>query len=249
MSVYYDMLKKINYFICCFFLSFLLVNEESIASDESRLLNVNFVVLTNKTNISNNIDLKQLKNEIYILNKYFITKNRDKIFDFKFKSAFFYKDIDGSQCEFLKYGDIKEYDSIEASELYWKCKDKRIRDPFAINFYIVDSYSKKKGYKSITSHGKNAGNHPFVLIDWQRLNHKVQSPEEHEMGHAFGLTHVCNPNAKITTETNIMASRENCKGSGGLRNVGFNDSQQKIINTTYRKIMRRFNSNKRILED
>ena len=114
----------------------------------------------------------------------------------------------------------------------------------AINFYIVDSYSKKQGYKSITSHGKNAGNHPFILIDWERLNHKVQSPEEHEMGHAFGLVHVCKKNAKISSETNIMASTENCEGSGGLRNIGFNDKQLKTINITYKKILRRFNSSK-----
>ena len=49
--------------------------------------------------------------------------------------------------------------------------------------------------------------------------------EEDEMGHAFGLEHVCAPGATVKTPTNIMASADCKKGSGGLRNIGF-DSEQ-----------------------
>jgi len=75
------------------------------------------------------------------------------------------------------------------------------------------------------SMGGATGNRPFVLIDYERLGNKVQSPEVHEMGHAFGLSHVCHVGAKTSTPTNIMGSKENCKGSGGVRNLGFTPEQ------------------------
>jgi hypothetical protein len=49
------------------------------------------------------------------------------------------------------------------------------------------------------------------------------------MGHAFGLGHECVPGARRTTSTNIMASADCGKGSGGLRDIGFNATQVKII--------------------
>ena len=206
-------------------------------------VDVNFVVLTKHNLVHKTINTQTFLNEIKILNKYFIDEDGKKIFDFKFKSAYKYAQIKDSNCSFLKYGDIKKYNTKEVSELYWRCEDDRVRDPQAINFYIVDSYSKDNGYDSGTSHGKNARNHPFILMDWERLNHKGQSPEEHEMGHAFGLGHVCDKDATTHSDTNIMASTGNCEGSGGLRNIGFNEHQVRIINKHYIKIKQIFDKN------
>ncbi len=60
------------------------------------------------------------------------------------------------------------------------------------------------------------------------------------MGHAFGLIHVCEPNAKRNSNTNIMASSGRCKGSGGLRNIGFNQQQVNTILQYSKKIEQRF---------
>ncbi len=49
------------------------------------------------------------------------------------------------------------------------------------------------------------------------------------MGHAFGLGHLCIAHATIDTPTNIMASTQNCEGSGGQRNIGFDDDQVATI--------------------
>ncbi|MDC4142905.1 metalloprotease, partial [Acinetobacter nosocomialis] len=47
--------------------------------------------------------------------------------------------------------------------------------------------------------------------------------------------HVCVPNATKTTPTNIMASAECKLGSGGLRNLGFTQTQLQTILSTYKQ--------------
>ena len=143
---------------------------------------------------------------------------------------------------FVKLGDTKEeYNSDRWADKFNECSDKKVKDPSAVNFFIFDSYSKKQGYADRTSHGKRNSNRPYVLIDWVRLDHKVQSPEEHEMGHAFGLDHVYVKGAKITDSTNIMASAESGEGSGGLRDIGFNNKQVATIREYAVRIRDRLN--------
>lgn len=102
----------------------------------------------------------------------------------------------------------------------------RLVDPKAINFYVYDSYGTSYGDNDISSHGIHNLGHPLVLIDYERLNHTTQSPEEHEFGHAFGLGHVCVPGATLNSDTNIMASIDNCNGSGGRRKLLLRTSHQ-----------------------
>ena len=72
-------------------------------------------------------------------------------------------------------------------------------------------------------------NRPYVLIDWERLGGNIQNAEVHEMGHAFGLGHVGVPGAQGDTSTNIMASAGEGFGSGGIRDLGFSESQAALI--------------------
>ena len=170
--------------------------------------------------------------EVDILNTYFVTEKREKIVEFRFKSAHFYPEIKNSSCDFIELGDFTgKYDKSRVKKNYFGCMDKKVRDPKAINIFIIDSYSPKYGFAYTTSRGGfNHGKQPFILLDWERLDHTKMSPEEHEMGHAFGLGHVCEPGAKRNSHTNIMASSSNCKGSAGLRDIGFNEEQtQKIL--------------------
>jgi hypothetical protein len=109
------------------------------------------------------------------------------------------------------------------------CTDSRLVDPKAVNVYVYDSYSVAYGDNDITSHGIHNSGQPLVLLDWQRLDHTTQSPEEHEFGHVFGLIHVCVPGATLNTSTNIMASADCGLGSGGQRNIGFDASQLSTI--------------------
>ncbi len=201
------------------------------------ILFVNFVVLTDnyakaKEDIINDID-----NEVSILNKNFVNANREQIIEFKKKNLVLYDDIKNSSCDFVRIGEYEgEYNSDDWQELFNDCKDTKVADKRAVNFYIYDGFSKKDGFSNKDSHGKNNRNYPYILLDWQRLNHNVQSPEEHEMGHALGLKHVCVPGAKNNSNTNIMASSDCGRGSGGLRNIGFDEAQVNIILDNVKKI-------------
>jgi len=194
------------------------------------VFDVHFVVLSGKPHINDAVDTETAVNEIDILNRYFVAEDRQPLVRFRFKALHTFEEIQDTSCEFIRIGDFTgEYSSGYWRDLFNACPDPRVVDPSAINFYIVDRYSAGKGFAEKDSHGVNNANKPYILLDWERLNHTIQSPEEHEMGHAFGLGHECAPGAGIETSTNIMASRECGKGSGGRRDIGFNRKQVRII--------------------
>lgn len=202
------------------------------AQDGGTLLtfDLHFAVITKNPAAHGVVTLSQLKTEVDILNTYFVTEGRQPIVKFRFKSASFYDDIKHSRCEFVKIGDTEvPYDSDRLAALFNACDDVKVRDPQAINFYVYDSYDAQKGASDTTGHGKRNSNRPFLILDWERLNHKDQSPEEHEMGHAFGLGHECAPGARRESSTNIMTSSDCGRGSGGRRDIGFNARQVKTI--------------------
>lgn len=199
---------------------------------------VHFTVLTSDASAIAKATKEQMKKEVTILNDYFVSKSRGKIVTFTFKSASLYADIQNSSCDLVRMSnDGRAYDSGAWEAAIDACSDPKVVDPNAINFFVYDNFVG--GYGDTTSRGKLNSHHPYVLIDWQRLEHINQSPEEHEMGHAFGLDHVCNPTATSTTSTNIMASSGDypdangnmvdCPGSGGLRDIGFRQPQVDII--------------------
>ena len=100
-----------------------------------------------------------------------------------------------------------------------------------------------------SSHAKNNDDHPYCVIDYARINGNANrvGVEEHEMGHGFGLAHVCIPGANGSSSTNIMSSSgsypsdnnyeyisgdptSTCSsGSSGKRDIGFNTQQCQII--------------------
>jgi hypothetical protein len=193
-------------------------------------IDVHFCVITSNPKAQQKATLQQLKEEVKILNSKFVTFRKKPIVRFKFKSASFYNDIKNSKDQLAVFGNSKEAGNTDKfTKLFSSCTDKKIRDPHAINFYVYDSYNEKSGFADITSHGRRNSNRPFILIDWQRLNNNVQSPEAHEMGHAFGLYHVAVPGAKPNHPTNIMTSTQYGFGSGGKRDLGFTESQTAII--------------------
>jgi hypothetical protein len=191
---------------------------------------VHFCVLTRNPEAHRAATPAQCRKEVDILNATFRTLDAEPLVRFEFKGFAAYDDVKGSPSELLSFGDRTEkYDTELVAKAFNACKDRKVRDPQAINIYIYDSHSPKGGSADMTSHGKRNSNRPFVLIDWRRLNGAVQNAEAHEMGHCFGLEHVGVPGAGAKTSTNIMASAAEQFGSGGLRDLGFTPAQAAVI--------------------
>lgn len=196
---------------------------------------VTFVVATGKKEALERASLEQLHREIDILNTYFVTDDRRPLIHFKFKKAIMHEDLLASDCGFADLLDQPSTWQDPFRKKFLACPDPKAGlDPIAITFIVADHWSKKDGFTFMDSLGGRYGagrfgSVPFVQLDWKRLDHRIQSPEEHEMGHAFGLPHVCEPGATGQTDTNIMASHAGCDGSGGKRTRGFNAEQVATI--------------------
>ena len=175
----------------------------------SYAFNVHFLVVSDRPAIVVKATEAQMRKEVDILNEYFVTDCQALL------------DLGNARTE---YGDGEAWKTAING-----CEDKDIIDPEAINFIVYDSWNSNKEFGDIGSHGRRNRNRPYVLIDCARLDHMEQPAEEHEMGHAFGLSHVCVPHAKRKTDTNIMAAAKDCAGSGGERNLGFEPDQVQTI--------------------
>lgn len=194
-----------------------------------------------------------LAGEIDLLNAHFVDASGGPVCDgadcvsFTLQSMHFRDEIADSGCALLDFGDMRDpmyldeadpehvdlSDGVE--DAVYACDDERIVAPRAINLYVYDEYRWRDGEADpggIDSRGRSAERrgvyHPYVVLDLERLQHQTQSPEEHEMGHAFSLGHVCDPAVKrVTHDSNIMGSTcSDCEGgpeapSGGARNLGF----------------------------
>jgi hypothetical protein len=200
------------------------------AADPLPQFDVHFAVITRNPGAHRVATREQLEKEVEILNAHFVSEQRHAVVVFKLKSVALYGEIKDSACELVGLGDsAQNFDSGLADRAFNACAEPLVRDPHAINFYVYDAYAGATGFADATGHGRRNSNRPYVFLDWKRLNHAGQAPEEHEMGHAFGLGHECVPGATPRTSTNIMASAECGKGSGGMRDLGFNARQVESI--------------------
>ncbi len=200
------------------------------AADPPPQFDVHFAVITRNPEAHRVATREQLRKEVEILNAHFVSERRHAVVVFRLKSVALYGEIKESACELAGLGDrAQDFDSGLADRAFNACAEPLVRDPHAINFYVYDAYAGATGFADATGHGRRNSNRPYVFLDWKRLNHAGQAPEEHEMGHAFGLGHECVPGATSRTSTNIMASAECGKGSGGMRDLGFNARQVESI--------------------
>ncbi|EXE86860.1 putative metalloprotease [Acinetobacter baumannii 532279] len=194
---------------------------------------VTFVFTTNNPSVAQFDNFTQMRKEISILNKYYLDDQGKKIFNFKLNRYIPYEEFSKLHCD-LKQQINQPYpistETIPASVN--TCFPKRTASKEVIVF-IYDAYSTKWKFKDVTSRAFRNNGKPFILLDWNRLNYNIQAGSVHEMGHVFGLKHVCAPKATKRTPTNIMTSAECKLGSGGLRNLGFTPAQLQTILSTY----------------
>lgn len=201
-------------------------------ADDLPVVNVSFIVTNNRPEIKALDNKTQIYKELAILNRYFVDENNQKIFKFKIHRYYSYQDFNKRKCDLanqLNQPTALIPDNLPSAvkTCFPRRKSKEVL------FIIYDSYNEKLKYADITSWGFRNQGQPFILIDWERLNYQTQAASVHEMGHAFGLGHVCSPKATKTTPTNIMSSYDCRLGSGGLRNLGFTRVQLNIMLNNY----------------
>ncbi|MCH7315485.1 metalloprotease [Acinetobacter sp. ANC 3882] len=204
----------------------------SLDANDLPVVNVSFIVTSKRPEIKALDNKTQIYKELAILNRYFVDENNQKIFKFKIHRYYSYQDFNKRKCDLanqLNQPTTLIPDNLPSSvkSCFPRRKSKEVL------FIIYDSYGEKLKYADITSWGFRNQGQPFILIDWERLNYQTQAASVHEMGHAFGLGHVCSPKATKTTPTNIMSSYDCRLGSGGLRNLGFTREQLNIMLNNY----------------
>lgn len=214
----------------------------TLQAQTTPIVKVNFIFATSNIEAVRNDNLNQVHKEISILNRYFVDQNNRPIFQFKLNQYMDYSQFQQMNCDLHEILEqAKPIQHLEVKKAFNQCFT---REKNTVYMFIYDAYSLKRGHNSVTSWGFNNNNSPFTLIDWERLNYKIQAALPHEMGHAFGLRHVCAPKAKLKDATNIMASSECGSGTGGNRTIGFNSEQLKTIDKYYSKLQHLTHSTK-----
>ncbi len=213
-----------------------------------------------------------LRREVDILNEYFVASDGGPVCDdascisFAYRSHWFYDEISDTSCDLLEFGSMQDVDVLKAGDYgamddaVLGCADERLVDPTAINFYVIDrcvwdETTETVDCTNLDSHGTSNEDdlglfHPLIALDIARLQHQTASPEEHEMGHALGLRHVCDPAVtRSTDDSNIM--QQHCEnesgacqnaGAGGARNLGFGEVEYDVRHCEFeqvRRLMRR----------
>lgn len=199
---------------------------------------VRFVLLSGKPEVAARATRQQLVKEVDIMNRYFVTEDRRAIVRFSFDSVQPYEAIQDSPCDVVARANRPEQTRDFIFEVV-RCADPRVFDPSKLNVYIIDTYDQKKGYREEDSYGGGSGNRRFAALDYERLGH-IFAAEEHELGHAFSLGHVCHPGANSRTKTNIMTQRNACPGAVGHegdRSIGFNRDQERQILAKARNVL------------
>jgi hypothetical protein len=150
---------------------------------------------------------ERFKSHVDKLNTEFRSQTGEQLVNFRLRSALQYLEVKDADCDAMKQAAAGK----PFMHLVGKCKDPRIRAPKAVNVYIY-APPDDSGDGSISSYGGHNSNGPYALIHWKSYHdfNKLW----HELGHAFGLPHVCSSPRPEGAHWNIMATPDACKKSG-----------------------------------
>lgn len=214
---------------------------------------INFVVVTNNGSAQRFTSYRAMQEIVFTLNLYFaaqdsrITHRKKKLVNFELKSYTNYNTAAGIGGRlFNTLSRNSRYLGDVIQDQFNSEPNTVMRDPEALNIYIYDSGQDGDLGENRDGHGRFNNGEPYILLDYHRINKRINAAEEHEMGHAFGLTHICNSMIKDKTQSsNIMTSQnkypcaggivpdsEMCQceaGKTGKRDIGFTPEQAKVI--------------------
>jgi hypothetical protein len=177
--------------------------------------------------------MERFKSHVEKLNTEFRSESGEQLVNFHLKSATLFLDAKSSQCEAVRLAAAGKSFGNQVA----KCKDAAITSPKAINVYI---YAPADGSDDdrITSFGGHNSNGPYAFIHWKSYHdfNKLW----HELGHAFGLPHVCSSPRPEGAHWNIMATPDTCRnGAPIVAGFHFDEKQTATVKThieKYRKL-------------
>lgn len=228
-------------------------------SGDCRRIDVNIVFLTDKDDPDHLGRAQVAANQVDLLNAHFRTLSGAQIFQFVKKRHVTFADAHSSPaCPKLKRLARDAENDIGSNAIRNAAVDQcfdgtgeaaRLFDHAAINMYIFDHVytNDDEGSDGGTGYGKEVGNKrfPVLFVDIDRVSKarhgETAAAQEHELGHAFGLHHVCQPQGAL--HTSIMPTSNTMKlswfdpaapddatfrcvdagGAQGDRSMGFSD--------------------------
>lgn len=168
---------------------------------------------------------ERLRDHIERLNADFRSENGPPLARFRFKSVAFFPAAASACPDLVKAASLP---TEKVSVLLAKIKDCRnpvARDPKAVNVYIYSPEAPGGGDgHSFLSRGRSLADGPVVLLHWKSYHKPLIF--WHEMGHAFGLPHVCSTPRPEGTHWNIMATPDACKQKGRMSHGFHFDADQ-----------------------
>ena len=132
--------------------------------------------------------------QIRMLNEHFHGAAGEQIARFELRSISTYDQIKNSHCQNIIRRANSPVHTAGSSDVYSGsvgiCTDPKVFDPGAINMFIIDTWSRDKGWESQTSFGNVHSYQPYIALDWSWVRKDSPWPIPiivHEMGHAFFL--------------------------------------------------------------
>ena len=167
------------------------------------------------------------------IQRHFRAEDGGQLVRFEIAGFTAFSDLENSDRGTALYESITSTANYDGSSLkrdYLDCEAPRLRDPRAINVYLFDNAFANEGD---TSHGKRANNHPFILVDIDRIESLDAASGalvvdrrrfEHELGHGFGVGHTCEiTSLNRYSESNVMGQIGFCGQLGGWRDIDGDD--------------------------
>lgn len=169
------------------------------------------------------------------LNEEFRAESGEQLVRFRLSSVTLHGEARNSKCAAVQLA----AQGGDFSKAVARCEDSMIRQPGAVNIYVYAPQTAEGQPHRMVSRGGHNNEGPFALIHWRQY-HDFNTVW-HELGHAFGLPHVCSSPRPEGTHWNIMATPDTCKQSKEIvHGFHFNEKQARTVTIHTEKFLKLF---------